>query len=376
MKRNITLLILSLLLFSCGKKETALHALRDAHTESSLSYASGFAIEKTENYTLVTLFNPWQSDEILQKYYLVKDIAVDTPDDGLRLIIPLNSLSTSSVTHLEFLSLLGEIERITGACNPEFIYNEKLRTRLDSGDVVNLGDAFSINVERTIQLQPTALMMSGYNNADAHAQRIAEAGVPVIYNNEWMESSPLARAEWIKFVAQFFDKEQLADSVFNEIEERYLDLKKKVEDITHRPKVMSGNNFRGTWYMPGGMSFVSELFRDAGADYFYFDDKNSGSLPLNFETVLKNFSDAEVWLNADFESITELLAEDDKYRFFEPAKSGRVYNNNKRLLPGGANDYWESSVARPDLLLSDYIKILHPELLPEYQLYYTKPLTE
>ena len=237
-----------------------------------------------------------------------------------------------------------------------------------------MGDAFSLNVEKTLLLKPEALMMSGYNQTDANVQRIGQAGIPVIFNNEWMETSLLGRAEWIKFVAVFYDKELQADTIFSGIDKRYNDLKIKVQNVTNKPKIMSGNNFRGTWYMPAGRSFMGQLFRDAGAGYFYANDTTTGSLPLNLETVLKNFAETDVWLNVNFSTIDALIKADSKHALFRPAKTGQVYNFNKRLIPSTANDFWESAVARPDLLLGDVIAILHPDLMPDYEPVYTEKL--
>ena len=137
---------------------------------------------------------------------------------------------------------------------------------------------------------------------------------------------------------------------------------------------MAGSNFRGTWYMPAGRNFMAQLFADAGGSYFYANDTTAGSLPLNVESVLRDFANTDVWLNCNFSSIKELINSDAKHKLFKPVLSGQVYNFNKRLLPSTANDFWESAIARPDLLLSDVISILHPELLPGYETVYANKL--
>ena len=137
---------------------------------------------------------------------------------------------------------------------------------------------------------------------------------------------------------------------------------------------MAGSNFRGTWYMPAGHSFMGRLFADAGARYYFASDTTSGSLPLNVESVLKNFSQSDVWLNCSFSSLSELVKADSKHALFRPVILKQVYNFNKRKIPSGANDFWESAIARPDLLLSDVIAILHPEIMPGYQLVYAEKL--
>ena len=286
-------LFVSLTLNSCVKKQEHQRTIKPAAT-LKLNYAEGFSVRKYKNYKEVIVYSPWEKGKIYARYFLVKDEKTDTPDDGVKIKIPLKTLASTSVTHLEFLSLLNEIQTITGVCSPTLIYNPELQKNIQAGKITDLGDAFNLNVERVLLLKPNALMTSGFNQTDANAQRIQQAGIPVIYNNEWMETSLLGRAEWIKFVAAFYDKELQADTIFAGIDKRYNDLKTKVLTVKKRPKIMSGNNFRGTWYMPAGRSFMGQLFLDAGADYFYANDTTTGSLPLNVETVLKNFADTDV----------------------------------------------------------------------------------
>ena len=374
MKKILLIIIGIFVLVSCNNKSSNNKTVKQPLTQKLLNYATGFAVNNFEDYKEVIVFSPWKKGEIYARYYLVKDIKTKTPNDGEKIKIPLKTLASTSVTHLEFLSLLDEIQTITGVCSPALIYNSELQKNIQAGKITDLGDAFSLNVEKTLVLKPEALMTSGFNQADAAAQRIVQAGIPVIFNNEWMETSLLGRAEWIKFVAVFYNKEQLADSIFTDIEKRYNELKDRALKVKKKPKVMSGNNFRGTWYMPAGQSFMGQLFSDAGGDYFYVNDTTTGSLPLNVETVLKNFAETDVWLNVNFSTIDELIKTDSKHEFFHPVITRQVYNFNKRLLPSSANDFWESAVARPDLLLGDVIAILHPELLPDYEFVYAEKL--
>ena len=374
MKKILLIIIGIFVLVSCNNKSSNNKTVKQPLTQKLLNYATGFAVNNFEDYKEVIVFSPWKKGEIYARYYLVKDIKTKTPNDGEKIKIPLKTLASTSVTHLEFLSLLDEIQTITGVCSPALIYNSELQKNIQAGKITDLGDAFSLNVEKTLVLKPEALMTSGFNQADAAAQRIGQAGIPVIFNNEWMETSLLGRAEWIKFVAVFYNKEQLADSIFTDIEKRYNELKYRALNVSKKPKIMAGNNFRGTWYMPAGQSFMGQLFRDAGGDYFYANDTTTGSLPLNVETVLKNFAETDVWLNVNFSTIDELIKTDSKHEFFHPVITRQVYNFNKRLLPSSANDFWESAVARPDLLLGDVIAILHPELLPDYEFVYAEKL--
>jgi len=368
----IFLIIASFLSCTSGSKN-GINGL--ASTDSlSIKYSQGFSVHYFRDYKLVIVNSPWVKGAVYARYYLVTNPATVTPDDGIKVQVPLKTIASSSVTHFEFLSMLGELESIKGICLASVIYNSTLRKRIGEGKVTDLGDAFHVNLEKVLQIKPQALMMSGYNQNDPDAVRITQAGVPVIYNNEWMETSLLGRAEWIKFVAVFYDKEKLADSLFLTIENRYNDIKKIATKVKNKPNIMAGSNFRGTWYMPAGRSFMGQLFADAGTCYYYANDTTTGSLPLNVETVLKNFSQTDVWLNCNYSSINDLLKADSKHALFNPVKKKQVYNFSKRILASGANDFWESAIAHPDLILADVIAILHPEILPNYELFYTEKL--
>lgn len=371
--RGLFFIFFLLLFFSCSNNKTE-KVISKTNDTLKLNYAEGFSVQYYTNYKAVIVYSPWIKGTVYTRYYLVPDMTVKTPTDGIKVKIPLQTLAATSVTHLEFLTMLHELKTLRGVCSPKLIYNREVQKLFGEKKIDDLGDAFNINVEKTLQLKPNAVMMSGYNQNDPYAQRVSQAGIPVLFNNEWMETSLLARAEWIKFVATFYNKEKSADSLFATIEKCYNDIRYKAKSLTHKPSVMAGSNFRGTWYMPGGRSFMGQLFADAGAQYYFTNDTTSGSLPLNLEMVLKNFSQSDVWLNCSSNSIAELLNADSKHGLFKPVKTQRVYNFNKRLLPSTANDFWESAVARPDLLLADLIAILHPELLPGYELVYAQKL--
>ncbi|VBB48301.1 Periplasmic binding protein [uncultured Paludibacter sp.] len=372
--KKIILIIISILLFvSCVPKQSN-QEKKQENNKVILTHAKGFSIKNFDNYKEITVFSPWKKGEVYAKYYLVHDNNTKTPSDGVKIQVPIKNLGSSSVTHLSFLDLLDEINTVNGFCKPSLAYNAHFQENVKAGKVTDLGEEFTLNVEKTLALKPDVLMISGYNQTDANVQRIQQAGVPVVYNVEWMETSVLGRAEWIKFIAAFFDKEQQADSIFTDVEKKYNDLKNKALQAKTKPKILSGSNFRGTWYMPSGKNFMGQLYKDAGTDYFYANDTTGGSLPLNIETVLKNFSDAPIWLNCNYKSISDLIDSDGKHALFQAVKKKQVYNFNKRMLPSTANDFWESSVARPHLLLADVIAILHPEILPNYQLYFAEKL--
>lgn len=367
-------LFILVLLAACQGK----HPASSSHSNGTLTpllYAQGFSIAHAAHYTTITVYNPWKPGEVYDIYYLVKDATTKTPQGGNKVIIPLKSLMSNSSTHLGFLELLGEIHKVTGVCNADYIYNTTILQGIKEGRVKDVGEAFDLDIENLLLLHPQAVMTTAYNVDDENSKRMKQTGLTLLYNIEWQEKSLLARAEWIKFVAAFFDKEALADSIFVQIDKQYREMKSKAKAVTHIPSVVSGQDYRGSWSMPGGRSFSAELFRDAGVSYYYAADTTSGSISNSIEEALVHFNGADLWLGAEAFSLEELGKTDSKYKLFNAYKKGKVYNNNKRTNQASGNDYWESGVARPDLLLADIIKIAHPLLLPAYELTYLQQLT-
>lgn len=364
--RSLSLVMIAIVLMSCGNKQ--------AYRTKTNRYAQGFSIEQSDDYTKVVVYNPWHEDQILANYYLVRDEQVVTPSDGQRLKVPVGRLATTSSTHIGFIAELDRLGSVAGVCNPELIYNNEF---LDSSvtAVADIGDAMQVNVEKVLLSAPDAVMVSTYAQGDMASELLIKLSVPVIFNNEWTESTPLARAEWIRFVAAFFDCLPTADSLFAEVEKSYLDLVGKVDGyVGERQTIMSGNNFRGTWYVPAGNTYMGALFRDAGAEYYYSNDSSYASIPLTIENVVRNFADADVWVGSNAETLDELKTIDEKHTWFKAYKNGRVYNFRKRLRPTGANDFWERGVVHPELILSDLINILYPGLLDSEELYFAKHL--
>lgn len=363
--RSILIVFCACLLASCSLK--APYSGRPAGNQ----FAKGFAIVPCEHYTQVVAYSPWQEGAVLQTYYLVTSDNVETPKDGLRLRVPIERLTITSCTHVGFLKALDQLHAVYGICSPEIVYNREVLAPSDGHEVMNVGDAMTPDVERIIRTAPQAVMVSTYAQGDAATEKLRSLGVPVIYNNEWTENDPLARAEWIRFVGAFFDCMPLADSLFNEVAVTYTRLKSQTADIVEKRTIMSGNNFRGTWYMPAGSTYMGVLFRDAGADYFYADDTSHFSIPLGIESVIHNFSQADVWVGCPADNLAELARMDEKHTWFKSFQTGEVYNFAHRTTPEGGNDFWETGVVHPEYILSDLIHILYPALATDTLIFST-----
>lgn len=340
-----------------------------------IRYAQGFKIDYYEEYTRVIINNPWQENrEIYRAYYLVKTDSIEIPEEGIKVKVPLTSISVNTFSYFEFLSLLGELDKVTGVTDGSRIYNPEILNKISEGQIIDLGDPFNPNIEKTIALSPQAVINSAYAQLDNYSLRLTQAGLPIIYSLEWMENNPLARAEWIKMIAAFFEKGALADTLFNNIEERYLAVREIAYEPDTRKKVMTGDIFQGTWYVPGGDSFNAALFRDAGLKYIYENNNMSGSIGLDIESVLTQFGESDIWFGCEADRYSDLAAKDSKYMLLKPYKEKQIFNNHNRTTKTGGNDYFESSIAHPDLILSDIVKAAYPEKLHNYSFTYIRPL--
>ncbi|MCK9159672.1 MAG: ABC transporter substrate-binding protein [Bacteroidaceae bacterium] len=371
--KQIIFLSIILIFSSCaGKKKQTEKTIQGKIV--TISDAKGFSIEHTRNYAIVTVNNPWKTGSIYDRYYLVKNDTVATPTDGQKVLIPLKSLMVNSATHLGFLKLLGELDKVTGVSNPYYIYDSNILKRVKEGKIKTLGDSFNLDIENLLLLHPQAVMTTAYNAEDENSKRMKKTGLTLLYDIEWQEPTLLGRAEWIKFIAAFFDKENLANTIYAQIRKKYEDLKKLSLSVKKRPTVFSGQDYRGTWHMAGGKSYTAQLFKDAGANYYYANDSTATSIPGTIEEALVLFNQTDIWIGVEANSLKELGKANDKYKYFKAYKNKEVFNTNKRKNNSGGNDYWETGVARPDLLLSDMIKICHPDLLPDYTLTFYEQL--
>ncbi len=342
-----------------------------------LRHAKGFQIDLADDHTRLTIHNPWsKTGEPYAVYYLYPSLPEKLPSNGISLQIPVSSLVVNSFSYFEFLSLLDETDAIKGVTDAFRIYSPLILDKIEHGEISDMGDPFQPNLEKVMRVKPDAVINSAYAQVDSYSDRLTRAGIPVIYSLEWMENEPLARAEWIRMIAAFFGKDLQADSLFSEIEQRYNFVRNQIPTDQVRPTILAGDNFQGTWYVPGGKSFNAALFRDAGIHYRYSNNRESGSIGLDIESVLTQFSTADYWFGCESESYAELAEKDAKYLLLNAVKKRQVFNNHNRTTENGGNDYFESGAAHPDKVLSDLIRAVYPEALPGHSFTYIKPLEE
>ncbi len=366
-----------MLFVSCGSRQTT--ASQATGDTLVFKYATQLSVVRHQNYTEVLLKNPWKEGRILHRYVLVPDsidlsaLPASLPTSTV-VRTPLRRSVIFTTVHCAMLMSLDCQQCIAGVADLKYIKIPWIHEEVKAGRITDVGEGMSPVVEKIIDQHPDALFLSPFENSGGYG-RLEEIGIPIIECAEYMEPSPLARAEWLRFYGMLFGCEQKADSLFAVVDSSYNALKRSVADRQRSeassPSVLLDKVTGSVWYVPGGRSTIGQMVRDAGGSYPWADDAHSGSVSLPFEAVLEKAGEADVWLfrySSDHDiTIPELLSEHHGYRQFEVLSSGQVYGCNvERSL------FYEESPFRPDWLLGDFIRMLHPDIpgLPPLRYYH------
>ncbi|NND15930.1 MAG: ABC transporter substrate-binding protein [Eudoraea sp.] len=381
MKRSLLLICLSFILaISCRSDSEKSQNTIDSSL-SDIQYATGFQLkEETDGTTILTITSPWPGADIKFTYWLVPR-GVQVNEDSLNakadaiIRTPVQKYIATSTTHIAALESLGALDALIGFPGTQYVSSKKARELIDSKHVQELGANESLNTEMTLALDPEVVFGFSVSDKNSSYDFLEDAGIPVLYNGDWTEHSPLGKAEWIRFFAPFFGKEKEADSIFSTIEASYNKARILAAGSQDTPTVMSGALYKDVWYLPAGDSWAAQFVEDANARYLWADSPGTGSLSLSLEHVLERASDADVWIAASqFTSIDELLDASVHYAQFKPVKQKKIYTYALKKGATGGVIYFESGPQRPDLVLKDLIHIFHPHLMPSYQLHFFSPL--
>lgn len=374
------LLFIILGITSCKKEVKPNPEIKQDVAKSELKYADGFSITHNENFKIITINSPWPKSEKTYKYVLVNKnilpkITFNKDEfDGI-ITTPIEKIVVTSTTHIPALELLGVQETLIGFPGTDYISSKKTRARIDSGEIRELGKNEGINTEVLLNLNPDLVVAFGVDGKSKSLETIKNANIPVIYNGDWVEKSALAKAEWIKFFGVLYNKQKVADSIFNSIEKDYLEAKKIAAKVTKQPTILSGAMYKDIWYLPNGASTEAQILKDANVNYLWSETTGTGSLALNFETVFDKAKTADLWLSPSYYSSFEALEKgNEHYTKFDAFKNKNIYTFSNTTGETGGVLYYELGTARPDLVLKDIIKICHPELLQNYIPYFFKPL--
>jgi iron complex transport system substrate-binding protein len=354
-------------------------ALASTRGRTIVDYAKGFTISYVPGGKVITILSPFEQKTTATHYLLVPRGAARPAGyaDATVIATPIRTLVGLSSMHIALVDFLGAADVLVGLGNLKYASAPRVRQRIAAGKIMEAGQGKLLNNEQLIAQHPDLVMATGWPGEGLlRFQTLQAAGVPVMINSEWVESTPLARAEWVKVVAALLDKEDVVNQKFGQVAREYQRLAALGHRAAKKPNVVVGLPFKDVWHVPDTDSYMAQFLRDAGTTYQWDKTKSpQGSLALSFETVAPVALTADYWLQTGSASTkADILAQDTRYAAFAPFKTGHLYNNNRRTNAQGSNDYWESGAVRPDLVLADLIKILHPELLPKWQLYYYQPV--
>ena len=356
MKRLIyPILIISMIcmLTACSGRQP--HTAPIAGDTLKLHYAEYLTIIDYPEHTEIQIHSPWNKGKLLQTI---------RPQEANRALF-------FTTTHSNLIEELGCIDAIAGICETEYIANPLLREAINEGKIKDMGSAMPPDRERIVSLAPDLILLSPYENASTYGN-LETLGIPIIQCADYMETSALGRAEWIRLYGRLFGKGREADSIFHVIKAEYHALHAMTDTIvkSHRPTVLFDTRNGSAWYVPGGCSTMAQLVADAGGRYIFNDNTKSGSVPLSFETVLNRGEQADFWFIRYNSGHTRITLDDlgkvyEPYTLFKAYKEGNVYGCNSAELT-----FYEETPFHPERLLRDYIRILHPELLPNDTLRY------
>ena len=379
------LLAILLLLTACrGHRQTATQAV----TTDTLRYAVNLTCERGEGYSVWTLRNPWDTTAILHQYILVKNdesfkstaekvhSSLITHHSSL-IPVPVRHAGVATSVHCGLLDELGVSDAIAGVCEKQYIDLPVVSKGLTNGRIADFGNGMNPNIEKIMDVGPEVLLLTPFEHSGGYG-RVERLGIPIIECAEYMEVSPLGRAEWIRFYAELFGAEERADSIFHAVESNYQALKQQVQSFVSskpRPKLLTEMLYGGQWFVPCGQSTMGLMFDDAGADYVFRNREGSGSIGLSFEAVLDEAQDADIWLlrfnNQVPLTYAQLARDYQPYTRFRAFQRHHIYGCDLTR-----SHFYEETPFHPDRLLRDLILITHPELMPGEQPVYYQPLKQ
>jgi iron complex transport system substrate-binding protein len=366
---------LLVILFVQCKQETIPSTITS--TKNEVSYAKGFSIENYNGYSIVTVKNPWPKATKSYKYILKKKngIVPNSLKNNIVVNVPIQSIVVTSTTHIPSLEMLNEEKTLVGFPNLNYISSEKVRTLIDAKKVKELGTNQTLNTEVLIDLQPNVIIGYGLDNNNPTLDNLEKSGLKVLLNGDWNEQTPLGKAEWIKFFGALYDKQEKATEIFSKIAKDYLNTIEIAKRATSKPTILAGDIFEGKWYLPSGTSWGSLILKDANSNYLWQETLGTGSLSLSFETVFEKAKDADFWITSgQFSSLKQMLDANPHYAQFKAFQNKNVYSFAGKKGKTGGVLYYELAPNRPDLVLKDLVKIVHPELLVGYKSFFFEKL--
>ncbi len=364
----LSLLITILLLLGCqANKNKSKNTIIEAnYSEVEVKYAKGFSIRDYGNYKLIDVQDPSGENTFKYHYALINrgDSPKNIPSNYIQVEVPIKKVICMTSLQLSNFIKLDMTECIAGITSTRFLFNEQINTQLEEKKTFKIGIEGEFDNELVIAINPDIILVSPFKKGGYEA--IKNLDIPLVSFLGYKEVTPLGQAEWIKFTAAFLGLEDEAENKFNALERSYLELKDKVKNVSYRPTILSGELHSGNWYVVGGKSYLAKLFEDAGGKYFMENDDESGGFYVDFERVYSEGAHADFWRIVNSHNgvydYDILRKSDSRYTDFDAYKNKKVIYCNLRTVP-----FYEQTPVEPDVVLSDLIKILHPNILPNHK---------
>lgn len=372
---KICLIFISFFFIQCNKKEDSNSKIKN---NNIVKYASGFSIEKHEGYTIIEVTNPWPNASKKFKYILKNknsQIHEKSFDNAIIINVPVKKIVVTSTTHIPSLEMLGVENSLIGFPKLDYISSEKIRKLIHQNKITELGNNQSLNTEKLLYLNPDVIIGYGLDNSNPVLSNLEKNGLKVMIDGDWNEQNPLGKAEWIKFFGAIYGKLDKAEEIFSKIEKEYFKTLNLLSKTTKKPTVLAGDIFEDKWFLPQGKSWAATFLKDAKGNYLWSKTTGTGSLGLSFETVLEQGKNADIWITSgQFSTLEEMIHSNPHYNQFKAFKNKNVYSFNSKKGEKGGILYYELAPNRPDIVIKDIVKILHPNLLKNYKPYFFEKL--
>ena len=375
---HILFLLIPFFLLGCKSDENRKNTpVIKGGEEVEIKYAGGLSIVDFGNYSIITVENPWPNANRSYRYLLAEADA-EVPENvkfDQRIRVPVEKVVVTSTTHIPSLEILEAENTLVGFPGLEYISSENTRKLISKGKIREVGKNEALNTETLLDLRPDVVIGFSIDGSNKSLSTLQKSGIPVVFNSDWTESSPLGKVEWIKFFGAFFGKMDVANAFFEEVEQEYLKAKALAEEARERPTVMAGSMYKDQWYLPAGNSWQALFIEDANAEYLFANTDGTGSLSMSLEAVLAEAADADFWVGpAQFTAYNELQEASSHYKRFKAFQEQQIFTFASEKGESGGVIFYELAPNRPDLVLKDLISIFHPQLLPDYKTTFYKPL--
>ncbi len=376
MKHLIYISIIAVFFFSCiGKVDERGDASIISNEENIIEQASLLRVAVRDGYRIMEVVNAWDTTKLLRRYILVqhgKKLPNKLPV-GEVVRVPVNRIVAYTSVDIGSLAAIDEVDKVVGVCEAKYIQYHKVKRGLKDGVIKDLGSYVSPNIELMLSTRADVVIASPYEGKNHGV--VEELKIPIAECASYLEKSPLGRSEWIKFYGELTAKTVMADSIYNDTKRRYNTTVRMIKDkVKSSPKILPEKRYGQVWFVAGGKSYMAQILKDAGGNFPWKDSDSSTAIPLSFEEVYQKAYDADVWFfgyckpNGSL-TLNEFKKEYESYSTFEAFKKGNVYGCNTELVP-----LYEESPLRPDLLLLDFAKMLHPTLFSSHDFVYYKKL--